>query len=221
MNISYEVTNDNLTPLIVTRGEFKTPVWIQQRWEDGEYARYIKENGCGHCCVSMVARLKGNNDITPYTEYLLARELFSEPSFRFDFKEYHFLSVSGIVKILDKLNIKSNYYGVKNGEEELAYNNILTALKQDKMVIFCAHPQAGKANIFSKGDHYVVFIGLKGDKIITLNSSINGVYNKTLGIQFAHKDEVIKSFHLDSTPIDLNWGVLPNLELVSGYVIVE
>ena len=169
----------------------------------------------------MVARLKGNKDITPYSEYLLVRELFNEPSVRFGHKEYHFLSVSGIVKILDKLSIKSKYYGIKSGEEEVAYQNIINALKQDKMVIYCAHPQGGKANIFSKGDHYVVFIGLEDDKVITLNSSTNGVYDKALGIQFATKSDILGSMFIDSNPIDLNWGVLPDLSIVAGYVIVE
>ena len=221
MKITYEIKNDSLIPLVVTRGEYQTPVWFQQNWQDGEFSKYIRENGCGHCSVTMVARLKGNNEITPYLEYLLARQTFGEPSERFGYKEYHFISVSGIVKMLDKLSIKASYHGIKQGEEEKAYEHIINALKQDKMVIYCAHPQGGKPNIFSKGDHYVVFIGLDGDKIVTLNSSLNGVYNSVLGLQYATKDDILGSMFIGSAPIDLNWGILPNLELVAGYVIVE
>ena len=67
----YSFTNDPLKPATIFLGDHQTPVWIQQRWEEGEYAGFIQKNGCGHCCVAMAARLQGV-DLTPMRNFLFA-----------------------------------------------------------------------------------------------------------------------------------------------------
>ena len=52
--------DDERIPVTVKKGEYSTPVWIQTAWEEGELAPYIQKNGCGHCCVTMAARLAGD-----------------------------------------------------------------------------------------------------------------------------------------------------------------
>ncbi len=215
--ISYERQNDTLVPLMVTKGNHTTPVWMQQHWQDGEYAPFIRNNGCGHCCTTMAARLRGVTDLTPYTEFELCRALWGAPQERLGRQEQPFLSVSGIVKVLSHLGITANYYGVERPETALA--EIISALQEDKLVIFWSHPREGRANAFSTGDHYVLFIGMDNNRVVTLNSSINAVMDIP-GIQYADTEQILDAMCL-STPLDFNWGILPEWQLAAGYVIVE
>ena len=59
MQVTYAFTDNPSIPAVVTRGVYSTPVWLQQDWEDGEFACYIRGNGCGHCCIAMAANLHG------------------------------------------------------------------------------------------------------------------------------------------------------------------
>lgn len=96
MYASYRLTGDAKIPATVSLGAASTPVWMQQLWENGEFARYIRANGCGHCCTAMAANLYGIS-IDPYQEYLHCRSLWGAPNEEPQERgEHHFLSVAGI-----------------------------------------------------------------------------------------------------------------------------
>ena len=97
----YNKRDDYLIPSEVILGDNITPVWLQQRWTDGEFSEYIVRNGCGHCCTAMTANLKGIK-ITPYEEYELCRKLWGAPNA--GEQQDHFLSVAGIVKVLKSVS---------------------------------------------------------------------------------------------------------------------
>ena len=58
--VTFKYTGSEAIPAEVTLGEHTTPVWIQQKWEEGQYAEYVRKNGCGHCCTAMAARLRAS-----------------------------------------------------------------------------------------------------------------------------------------------------------------
>lgn len=41
--MSYTFTDNPEIPAAITKGENSSPVWIQQRWNEGEYASFIKQ----------------------------------------------------------------------------------------------------------------------------------------------------------------------------------
>ena len=104
MNIKIEYTNNEKAPAIITKGKYSTPVWIQQKWEDGEYSQYIQKNGCGHCCVAMALNLSGIN-IDPHAEYTHCRKLWGEPRMGEPLFEDHFLSETGIMPVVESFGI--------------------------------------------------------------------------------------------------------------------
>ena len=218
--ITYEITQSPLTPLIVTRGKYSTPVWMQSKWKEGQYSEYIVRNGCGHCCTAMALNLMGKKQINPHQEFELCRQLFGPPSTNNGLKEDNFMSVAGITKILSHFNVKAKFYGIAKGTEGYHLNNILWSLENDKLVIFSSHPtNEFVENPFSTGEHYVLFIGHQDNQVITLNTSSKGIYDVT-GIQFVSPQTIKKAMPVGCTPADyLTWGVYP-LEFTMGYVVI-
>ncbi len=96
-NLTYKFTGNKKIPAEITLNEHLTPVWIQQKWEIGDYAEYIRRNGCGHCCTAMALNLNGVK-ITPHEEFELCRRLWGESRMYEPFDEDNFISASGIVK---------------------------------------------------------------------------------------------------------------------------
>ena len=93
--VSYTFTGDENAPAIVSIGNKSTPVWIQQNWQDGEYAQYVRKNGCGHCCTAMALNLNGVK-INPHEEFEHCRKMWGEPRMSEPINEDNFLSVKGI-----------------------------------------------------------------------------------------------------------------------------
>lgn len=214
MNLNYTKTNDPTIPAIVYRGKYSTPVWLQQCWEDGEFAVYIRNNGCGHCCTAMAANLLGVT-VTPYEEYLHCRELWGPPRGT----QAHFMSVPGIQKVLESWNIPAEIYGVKKGEGAKAAEHIVQALKQDKMVIFVSEPSDRLPNNpFSTGLHYVLCVGLAEDGRIIIANSSKRATDK--GVQLADEQTVAAALYENCAPQGMTWGDINHFYEGCGYVVV-
>lgn len=209
--LSYAFTGDPAVPSVITLGEKSAPVWLQQRWTEGEYAYYIRKNGCGHCCTAMAAGLNGV-DADPYREYLLCRELWGPPAEGQD----HFQTVSGIAKVLTYFGVPARAFGVP--DRRSAQEQITAALSSGKQVIFWSQPgEHFPENPFSKSAHYVLAAGIQADgKILIANSSEKAAPD---GIQAVKADEIGKALYEGSTADDLTWGV-DDLSSCAGYVIV-
>ena len=214
----YTLTANELTPAIVSLGKYSTPVWIQQRWQDGEYAVYIRNNGCGHCCTAMALNLSGIK-ITPYEEYVHCRKLWGEPRRDDENKEDNFMSVSGIVKVLSSFGVKAEYFGVPVGKTKEAAEHIESSLKCGKLVIFWSALSSKLAdNPFSPGHHYVLAVGIDGEgRIIIANSSSRS--KAVNGIQYTDTETIAKALMEGCKPLDYTWG-RHNLNHSSGYVVV-
>ena len=130
---SYKLTGNSKVPAEVTVGDKSTPVWIQQEWTEGENSLYIRRNGCGHCCTAMVLNLRGIK-ITPYDEYMHCRKLWGVPNEAANPPQDHFITVSGITKVLESFGIKSECFGVAKGEEEKAATDIVAALEAQPLI---------------------------------------------------------------------------------------
>ena len=169
--IGYKLLDgEALVVATVQRGEYETPVWIQSRWEEGEYACYVRKNGCGHCCVAMAARLFGVPDVTPHSEYEHCLALFGEPSA--EKNDGHFLSALGIARSLRGFGVKAEAYGYLPNEEEAVTERMLQALREGKLVIHESFPVKPN-NPFSTGAHYVLFFGLDDcGRVLVANSSL-------------------------------------------------
>lgn len=181
LSLSYTLHSpDALVAATVHRAGEETPVWIQSRWEEGEYACYIQRNGCGHSCAAMAARLLGVREVTPYREYEHCRALFGAPSPERD--EGHFLSPRGVALSLCGLGLDAKVHPYPRGAREAAVRDILTALREGKLVVFLSFPER-PCNPFSSGAHYVLLCGFteKGE-ILVANSSLKAVTD-TPGIQ--------------------------------------
>ena len=221
-NLSYEFINDIYKPAVVSKNGFKTPIWMQQRWEKGEYAVYVRQNGCGHCCSSMVLNLYGVQ-INPHEHIKRCVKLWGEPSIAPNGnQQYYFLTPNGIAESLKGFGVKAECFGHKNQGVDRAVEHIIESLKQDKMVIFISSPSKDfPENPFSKGDHYVLAVGLTDDgKILIANSSTNGVYDVNEGIQLVSKDTIKKSLNPIAEPIQKTWGELENLHEGTGYIVI-
>lgn len=116
----YNKRDDYLIPSQVILGDNITPVWIQQRWTDGEFSEYIVRNGCGHCCTAMTANLKGIK-ITPYEEYELCRKLWGAPNA--GEQQDHFLSIDGKILVANSSE-KTTNLGVHLVDEEVITQSI-------------------------------------------------------------------------------------------------
>lgn len=211
----YNKRDDYLIPSEVILGDNMTPVWLQQRWKDGEFSEYIIRNGCGHCCTAMVLNLKGIK-INPHEEFELCRKLWGAPNTNEG--QDNFMSVAGIVKILAHFGIKATYFGVSDRIE--ATKHIVESLNQSKCVIFTSMPsEEYPNNMFSTGAHYVLAVGYTEDgKILIANSS-----EKTtdLGVHLVDKEVIKKSIYTPTDPRDFTWGVITEIPQSAGYVVVD
>ena len=216
--LSYILTGDPKKPAIITKSEHSTPVWIQQRWEGGEYEKYIIHNGCGHCCTAMALNLNGV-EIDLYEEFSLCRKMWGEPRREEPICEDNFASAAGICKVLHSFGIKAEAFGVKENETELARKRIDEALRSGKTIIFWSHPSEKLPNNpFSSGEHYILLVGYdEGGKILVANSSEKAATDK--GVQLVDLDTVVLSLYEGSEPLDFTWGRY-DLPHSGGYVIV-
>lgn len=209
-----------LVPATVRRGRYETPVWIQSRWEEGEYAIYIQRNGCGHCSVAMAARLLGVRDVTPYTEYEGCRALFGPPSDKRD--EGHFLSPRGVALSLLGLGLDAEVHPYPKADREAAVDAILAALGEGKLVIFLSFPETPD-NPFSSGAHYVLLCGLLEDgRVLVANSSTKAVTD-TLGIQTVTREQLARAIPEAGGVIGASdtWGLEHGYRNNTGYVTVK
>lgn len=205
MRITYKHTGDSTKPSIITIGENSTFVWIQQEWETGEYAEFIRKNGCGHCCTSMALNLNGIN-INPHEEFSLCRKMWGEPRMGEPLFEDNFLSETGIEEIIKSFGICAKAYGVENGKAYEASVFIENQLKEGKQVIFWSHPSDKLPdNLFSSGEHYVLAVGIvENGKILVANSSKKG--HTETGIQFTDRETIEKVLFEGTQTSDYTWG---------------
>ncbi len=213
------VNDDVLTPATVEKDGRTTPVWIQQRWEEGEYAVYIQKNGCGHCSCAMALGLSGVA-ISPYEEYLLCRERWGEPREEADPPEQHYLSPSGILDIIKSFGVPASLIPVEEGEEKAAADRLFAALEEGKTVIFVSAPKK-PSNPFSSGLHYVLAVGLSEDgRAIVANSSLKGKTDP-LGIQLVDRETVADALYgTDRHPRNLRWGILGSSDQFGDFILV-
>jgi len=206
-----------LVPSIIYFNSHSTPVWRQQRWNEGQYQEFIRKNGCGHCCTAMALRLNGIYNIDPHDEFTLCRELWGEPQKDREFPQDNLQSVSGITKILHHYGIAAEYFGVK--DLKTARKHIETALKTGKQVIFWSHPTEDfPENPFSKHEHYVLAVGYTEDgQIMVANSSER--WTQT-GVQLVNIETIKKALFLGADPIDMTWGERDHYINCAGYVVV-
>lgn len=220
MEIGYRALDgDGLVAAAVSRGAYETPVWIQSRWEEGEYAPYIRNNGCGHCCVAMAARLFGVSDITPYTEYEHCLALWGAPSPARS--QGHFLSPRGVALSLRALGVSAEAFGYGREEREETVERMLNALAEGKLVIPVSFPER-QGNPFSTGAHYVLLLGVNGEGRVTVaNSSLKGRCHIP-GIGIVTRGEIADALLPTGGvmyPED-TWGHETEFRKRAGYVIV-
>lgn len=212
--VTFENTTNEDIPAVVHRGAHSTPVWIQSKWTEGEYARYIQRNGCGHCCTAMAACLYGV-EIDPYREYMLCRELWGPPCE--ERGQDHFITVSGIVKVLSSLGIPAACFGVDDQKRGL--DHILRSLKEEKLVIFVSDPFRDVDNPFSTGYHYVMAFGLTENGDVLIANSSEKVTRG--GIQTVSPQEIGKALYQGGiADKSMTWGVVEELEKGCTYVVV-
>lgn len=212
--VSYTLTGEFLTPAVIRTETGETPVWMQQRWQEGEFAVYVRKNGCGHCCTAMAARLHGVA-MDPYTEYEHCRRLWGEPGPQ----QGHWLSTAGIVKVLHSLNVPAEGFGVESMGPEQAVAQILAALRAGKQVIFTSNPDHYPDNPFSNGYHWVMAVALQADgTVLIANSSDKAV---TDGIQTVTPDIIERALFREATaPEDMTWGEEARIHVGSGFIVV-
>lgn len=212
--VTYEFTGNEKIPAKVTKNGKTTPVWIQRRWEEGEFAQYVQGNGCGHCCVAMAARLHGI-DIDPHEEFVLCRKLWGEPVY----PQENFMSVAGASKMLNHLGVSAKPYASVDKYE--AIKNITDALDEGKMVIFSVGPyDANPGHPFSKGSHWVLAAGYdENGKIVVANSSLRAITQD--GIQVVEPEVIRDSLYIgERLDESRTWGIQLPRALAGGYVIV-
>ena len=205
MSVTFEFTQNPKAPSVITKGKFSTPVWIQGEWTEGEYAKYIVQNGCGHCCTAMALNLCGVA-ITPYEEYLLCRKMWGEPRYNEPFCEENYMSATGIERIISDFGIFAKAYGIENGKTHEAAEQIRHELQKGRLVIIWSHPsQKLLDNPFSPGEHYVLLCGIDdGGKILVANSSIRGKADR--GIQYTDIETVEKVLFEGAKISGYTWG---------------
>lgn len=216
---SFELTGNPLVPSIVHIGDRSTPVWLQNRWENGPYTRYVRANGCGHCCTAMACQLFGIQ-IDPHQEYEYCRSLWGIPKELPDDKgQDHFMSLAGISKVLSSFQIPVQCYGVKETGPQAATDRILLALSEHKFVIFASDPDDYPDNPFSKGYHWVMAVGYTPDgQILIANSSEKAAQQ---GVQFVTREQIERAlFRESSVNMDLTWGELERLYEGCGYAVI-
>jgi len=210
-------TGDKNAPAILRLGEHSTPVWIQQNWTQGEYAEFVRKNGCGHCCTAMALNLNGIK-INPHEEFALCRKMWGEPRMYEPINEDNFLSVSGIVKVIKSFGVNAQCFGIPMGKSAEGAKHIEDSLKDGKVVIFWSHPSEKLPhNPFSPGEHFVLAVGIDDEGIVIANSTNR--CDATDGIQHTDCETIAKSFWEGCDPCDFTWGRYDLLHS-GGYVIV-
>lgn len=205
MPLSYNYTGNPEIPAEISLNGNTTPVWIQQDWTVGEYAEFIRKNGCGHCCTAMVLNLMGIS-ITPHEEFALCRQMWGPPRTGEPLFEDNFISATGIAEIISGFGVSATAYGVAEGESGSASRHIESALKEGKLVIFWSHPSCKlEDNPFSAGEHYVLAAGITEDgRILIANSSKKALVSD--GIQFTDRDTIEKVLFENTRVSDYTWG---------------
>ena len=220
MDISCTVESpDALVAASVRRGAHVSPVWIQSRWEEGEFATYIQKNGCGHCCVAMAARLLGTSDVTPYTEYEHCRALFGPPDKARD--EGHFLSPRGVALSLRGFGLRAEVHPYAGGRQAILAG-IMAALFEGRLVVFLSFPDR-PGNRFSTGAHYVLLYGINAEgRIMVANSSTRAVTD-TLGLQAVTEGELLDAIPEATSVVGEGdtWGREHGFRQNAGYVTVS
>ena len=180
----------------------------------GEFANFIRNNGCGHCCAAMAAGLHGVA-IDPHEEFVRCRTLWGAPSG----DQGPWLSTAGIVKVLESLGVPAQGFGVKPLGAKKATEHILQSLRDGKQVIFTSDPDHYPDNPFSKGYHWVMAVAVLDDgQILIANSSEAAAPN---GIQTVMPEVIEKALFTQATaPEDMTWGELQRIHEGSGYIIV-
>lgn len=218
MEILYTLTSDKNIPSILCRGDYSTPIWIQQKWKDGQYSEFIRKNGCGHCCTAMALNLFGIK-INPHEEFTLCRKMWGNPRYEEPICEDNFISTAGIVKVIKSFGINAEAFGVPVGKYAEAAGHIEDSLKSGKLVIFWSSPSEKLIhNPFSTGEHYVLAVGFNKDgKIIIANSTENS--DAENGIQYTNTKTIALSLRDGCDPQDFTWG---RYDLVhsGGYVVI-
>ena len=205
MSVKYTYTGNSKIPAVITVNNESTPVWIQQKWEDGEYAEFIRKNGCGHCCTAMALNLNGIK-ITPHEEYCLCRMLWGAPRMGEPINEDNFLSETGIAEIIKHHGIAACAFGVANGGAYDSSVFIENELLSGKQVILWSHPSNKLPdNPFSPGEHYILAVGITEDGKILIANSSNRAEAKN-GIQFTDRKTIEKVLFEGTTPTDYTWG---------------
>lgn len=212
--VDYRLTGEYLTPAVIRIGQYETPVWMQQRWQGGEFTTYIRNNGCGHCCTAMAARLHGVQ-IDPHSEYIYCRKLWGDPSE----KQGHWLTTMGIVKVLHSLGVPAQGFGVAQFGAQQATVQIVSALEAGKQVVFTSNPDHYPDNPFSKGYHWVMAVSLEENgTILVANSSDKATIE---GVQRVTCDMIEKALFAEATaPEDMTWGEPDRIYEGSGFVVV-
>ena len=209
---SYTEGKSELIPAYVSLGNKSTPVWLQQKWSEGEYSEFIVKNGCGHCCAAMALNLHGIK-IDPHEEFTLCRKLWGEP------KEHqgNYQTVSGITEILAHYGVSACRCGVPSRKR--AARRIQKALESGKQVIFWSKPREDfPENPFSKGSHYVLAVGYTKDgQILVANSSQKSAPS---GVQTVDIDTIAQALYLGAAPRYMTWGERDRHINCAGYVIV-
>ena len=199
---SYEIKDNYLAPAEVKIGEAKTPVWIQQRWQEGEWALYVRKNGCGHCCAAMALTLRGVA-INPHEEYELCRRLWGAPRDEGERRQGNFQSSGGIKRILNHFGVRAECYGIP--DREAAIRHILSALEDGKLVIFESHARADNPdNPFSRGEHWVMAVGFteSGEILVADSSELMG----RAGYHLVDADTIMNALYLGADYEDMTWG---------------
>ena len=214
-------TGDPAVPATVSINGRTSPVWLQKLWPEGPHTRYIRSNGCGHCCAVMAARLHGVGDIDPPTEYERCLTLWGEPDETHD----HFITARGIVDVLRSFGVMAESFGVPTDAAGLAgvRGRIEAALSEGRQVIFWSHPTPrpdgnGTDNPFSTGEHYVMAVGYTADWQILIANSGNRVTSD--GAQLCGMDTVMECLFKGCTAALTGWGVDNRLPDCGGVVIV-
>ncbi|MBR5156848.1 MAG: C39 family peptidase [Clostridia bacterium] len=217
-SLTYKFTGNEKTPAEITLNEYTTPIWIQQKWESGKYAEYIRKNGCGHCCTAMALNLNGVK-ITPHEEFELCRKLWGEPRMHEPFNEDNFISASGIVKIIKHFGVFAKCFGVENGKSNEAAKHIKEMLLKGKQVILGSHPSEKLLNNpFSSGKHYILAVGIDDEgKVLIANSSERAATK--YGIQHTDVETIAKVLYEGCEPWDFTWGRYDPAHN-GGYVVV-
>jgi hypothetical protein len=214
MTVTWQQTQNPLTPAVIFRNGVSSPVWIQKHWQEGTYAQYIRNNGCGHCCCAMAATLSGVS-IDPYEAYLLCHTLWGAPTGTQD----HYQTAAGIRAVLEHLQIPAREFGVEKNGGKAAAAHIMEALRQDKMVILTSEPSDRLPNNpFSTGLHWILLAGFHPDgSVFVANSSLKAA---GLAVQKTDEATIAAAISENCSPAGMTWGDCTRLPDGMGYLTV-